>query len=161
ITGGGERPAHQGGAAGDHAGPGPFQHPVRAPRPLADQRHPRGSGGISRARGGRPERAHRPGDRSHRAVADHRGGVRPPPQHAAGGVPVTPRRWLTLVPLLIVAVAMACWAVPGSAAVRSPAVRSAAVQPPVVHGLASARSRYSVMTEWLSQAVPIVAKLTI
>jgi hypothetical protein len=26
--------------------------------------------------------------------------------------------------------------------------------------MASARSRYSVMTEWLSQAFPIVAKLT-
>jgi polar amino acid transport system substrate-binding protein len=49
---------------------------------------------------------------------------------------VTPRRWLTLVPLLIVAVAMACWAVPGSAAVRSPAV-----QAPAVHRLAPAAVR--------------------
>jgi len=49
---------------------------------------------------------------------------------------VTPRRWLALVPLLIVAVAMACWAVPGSAAVRSPAVQS-----PAVHRLAPAAVR--------------------
>jgi polar amino acid transport system substrate-binding protein len=49
---------------------------------------------------------------------------------------VTPRRWLTLVPLLIVAVAMACWAVPGSAAVRSPAMQS-----PAVHGQAPAAVR--------------------
>jgi len=49
---------------------------------------------------------------------------------------VTPRRWLTLVPLLIVAVAMACWAVPGSAAVQSPAVQSSAA-----HRLAPAAVR--------------------
>ena len=49
---------------------------------------------------------------------------------------MTPRRWLTLVPLLIVAVAMACWAVPVSAAVRSPAVQSQAV-----HGQAPAAVR--------------------
>jgi polar amino acid transport system substrate-binding protein len=49
---------------------------------------------------------------------------------------VTPRRWLTLAPLLIVAVAMACWAVPGSAAVQSPAAQS-----PAVHRLAPAAVR--------------------
>jgi polar amino acid transport system substrate-binding protein len=49
---------------------------------------------------------------------------------------VTPRRWLTLVPLLIVAVAMACWAVPGSAAVQSPAAQS-----PAAHRLAPAAVR--------------------
>jgi polar amino acid transport system substrate-binding protein len=49
---------------------------------------------------------------------------------------VKPRRWLTLAPLLIVAVAMACWAVPGSAAVQS-----AAVQSPAVHRLAPAAVR--------------------
>ena len=47
-----------------------------------------------------------------------------------------PRRWLTLPPLLIAAVAMACWAVPGSAAVQSPAVQSRAV-----HRLAPAAVR--------------------
>jgi polar amino acid transport system substrate-binding protein len=49
---------------------------------------------------------------------------------------VTPRRWLALAPLLIVAVAMASWAVPGSAAVRPPAV-----QAPAVHRLAPAAVR--------------------
>ncbi|HSS88240.1 MAG TPA: transporter substrate-binding domain-containing protein [Streptosporangiaceae bacterium] len=52
-----------------------------------------------------------------------------------------PRRWLTLPPLLIVAVAMACWAVPGSAAVQSPAVQSPAVQSRAVHRLAPAAVR--------------------
>ena len=47
-----------------------------------------------------------------------------------------PRRWLSLPPLLIVAVAMACWAVPGSAAVQSAAVQSAAA-----HRLAPAAVR--------------------
>ncbi|HXZ77057.1 MAG TPA: glutamate ABC transporter substrate-binding protein [Streptosporangiaceae bacterium] len=41
---------------------------------------------------------------------------------------MTPRRWFMLAPLLIVAAAMACWAVPGSAAVKSPAARSPAAQ---------------------------------
>ena len=54
---------------------------------------------------------------------------------------MTPRRWLTLVPLLIVAVAMACWAVPGSAAVQSAAAQSPAVQSAVVHRLAPAAVR--------------------
>jgi len=49
---------------------------------------------------------------------------------------VKPRRWLSLPPLLIVAVAMACWAVPGSAAVQSAAVQSAAA-----HRLAPAAVR--------------------
>ena len=49
---------------------------------------------------------------------------------------MTPRRWLTLVPLLTVAVAMASWAVPGSAAVQS-----AAVQSPAVHRLAPVAAR--------------------
>ena len=54
---------------------------------------------------------------------------------------MTPRRWLTLVPLLVVAVAMACWAVPGSAAVRSSAVQSRAAQSVAVHGQAPAAVR--------------------
>src|SRR5262249_1884709 len=103
---------------------------------LAEQRHRRGSGSIPRARGGRPGRVHRPGDRSHRAVTDHGGGMRPRPQHAAGGVPVTPRRWLALVPLRIGAVGTARRAVPGSAAVQSPAARS-----PAAHRLAPVAAR--------------------
>ena len=47
-----------------------------------------------------------------------------------------PRRWLTLAPLLTVAVAMASWAVPGSAAVQAPAVQS-----PAAHRLAPVAAR--------------------
>src|SRR5215469_16479213 len=44
----------------------------------------------------------------------------PRAQQAAGGVPVKPRYWLTLLPLLLVAGALAAWAIPGSAAVLTP-----------------------------------------
>src|SRR5260370_37910891 len=43
----------------------------------------------------------------------------PRAQQAAGGVPVKPRSRLSPLPLLLVAAALAAWAVPGSAAVRA------------------------------------------